>query len=350
MSITRTSTATTTTTTASDISQMEIKELEIEPRPKSTDNNSCSCSSSSSSSLIPSNTTKSNHIHKPIARRNIPIELKDDNIDGLNPTEKENNMTKCIPNTKIDSSSSSTNSTSTPLIPSDIHRACKRSSSSSNDLIYERDRFRARLKSFNDTQLHNNQHEPPPGTTTKMESTSNSTINGINELCEICDEISVTVKTAKLNIDKNPLDNSTMFYKLLPNYYPDKEDGMITIPVKQLNLDQVLEVFKWYFNSNLPNTKDMFPWLHGFHKYNFAQRSFFLHQQQQLQQKLDNSSTNTSNTNFQDSMNHNELFTDYHLSRPDDIRFLMCINDESLPVNLHNTVKLTEILDRKSVV
>ena len=75
-------------------------------------------------------------------------------------------MTKCIPNTKIDSSSSSTNSTSTPLIPSDIHRACKRSSSSSNDLIYERDRFRARLKSFNDTQLHNNQHEPPPGTTT----------------------------------------------------------------------------------------------------------------------------------------------------------------------------------------
>ena len=47
----------------------------------------------------------------------------------------------------------------------------------------------------------------------------------------------------------------------------------------------------------------------------------FLHQQQQLQQKLDNSSTSTSNTNFQDSMNHNELFTDYHLSRPDDIRF-----------------------------
>ena len=152
MSITRTSTATTTTTTASDISQMEIKELEIEPRPKSTDNNSCSCSSSSSSSLIPSNTTKSNHIHKPIARRNIPIELKDDNIDALNPTEKENNMTKCIPNTKIDSSSSSTNSTSTPLIPSDIHRACKRSSSSSNDLIYERDRFRARLKSL---MIHN---------------------------------------------------------------------------------------------------------------------------------------------------------------------------------------------------
>lgn len=45
-------------------------------------------------------------------------------------------------------------------------------------------------------------------------------------------------------------------------------------------------------------------------------------------------------------MNHNELFTDYHLSRPDDIRFLMCINDESLPVNLHNTVKLTEILTK----
>ena len=48
-------------------------------------------------------------------------------------------------------------------------------------------------------------------------------------------------------------------------------------------------------------------------------------------------------------MNHNELFTDYHLSRPDDIRFLMCINDESLPVNLHNTVKLTEILTKIDV-
>ena len=49
------------------------------------------------------------------------------------------------------------------------------------------------------------------------------------------------------------------------------------------------------------------------------------------------------------SMNHNELFTDYHLSRPNDIRFLMCINDESLPVNLHNTVKLTEILTKIDV-
>ena len=129
------------------------------------------------------------------------------------------------PQYKIDSSSSSTNSTSTPLIPSDIHRACKRSSSSSNDLIYERDRFRARLKSFNDTQLHNNQHEPPPGTTTtttKMESTSNSTINGINELCEICDEISVTVKTAKLNIDKIHL----IIQQCFINCYP------IIIPIK----------------------------------------------------------------------------------------------------------------------
>ena len=209
-------------------------------------------------------------------------------------------MTKCIPNTKIDSSSSSTNSTSTPLIPSDIHRACKRSSSSSNDLIYERDRFRARLKSFNDTQLHNNQHEPPPGTTTtttKMESTSNSTINGINELCEICDEISVTVKTAKLNIDKNPLDNSTMFYKLLPNYYPDKEDGMITIPVKQLNLDQVLEVLNGISIQIYQIQKICFLGFMDFINI-ILLNVHFLHQQQQLQQKLDNSSTSTSNTNF----------------------------------------------------
>ena len=209
-------------------------------------------------------------------------------------------MTKCIPNTKIDSSSSSTNSTSTPLIPSDIHRACKRSSSSSNDLIYERDRFRARLKSFNDTQLHNNQHEPPPGTTTttttKMESTSNSTINGINELCEICDEISVTVKTAKLNIDKNPLDNSTMFYKLLPNYYPDKEDGMITIPVKQLNLDQVLEVLNGISIQIYQIQKICFL---GFMDFiNIILLNVHFTSTTTITTKLDNSSTSTSNTNF----------------------------------------------------
>ena len=52
--------------------------------------------------------------------------------------------------------------------------------------------------------------------------------------------------------------------------------------------------------------------------------------------------------NLSDPMN-NEIFIDYNLSRPTDIRFLMCVSDGSIPMGLHNTVQLPEILTKIDV-
>ncbi|CAI5760355.1 unnamed protein product [Candida verbasci] len=190
---------------------------------------------------------------------------------------------------------------------SDYTKSYKRSSSSSNDLIYERDRFRARIKSFNQ-----------------------------DSECECCDDISF--KTTKLNIiNRNILDSSSAFHKSLPTYFA-KETSNLQLPMKEINLKQLNLIFDYYFNSRLPETNDMFPWLHGLHKDNFAQKSFFLMQQQQRQQHLQNN--NTSNY---------DVFSDYSLSKPNNVKFLMCVTDETLPINLRNTVKLSEILQKIDV-
>ncbi|RLV92470.1 Dual specificity protein phosphatase PPS1 [Spathaspora sp. JA1] len=170
----------------------------------------------------------------------------------------------------------------------------KRSSSSSNDLIYERDRFRVRSLRLNDTNDD-----------------------------EIYDGIGV--KTAKLNIGGNPLDPTSSFYQQLSKV--DNRNNIF-----QINVDQLYTIFQYYFNTPLPKTNIMFPWLHGLHKDNYAQKSFFLYQQQQLQK----------NNEDQD------IFPDFQLNKPTNIRFLMCITDEEPPpiTLLKNTVNLTEILTK----
>lgn len=265
--------------------------------------------SSAGFASLSSNTSLSTQVHRPTPRRSTSIQVDDTTIEDT--VKSHETSTDEAP---LESSSTITLS---PLSLAAIEngRPCKRTSSSSNDQMYERDRFRARLKSFNDTQKTHNQDDP----------------------CEVCDGISF--KTTKLNIDINPLDTSSIFYKQLPNY-----PSIRNIPIKSLSMNHLDRIFDWYFNSDFPVTKEMFPWLHGLHKFNFAQKSFFLHQQQQLQQKLGES----VNTNLSDPMN-NEIFMDYNLSRPNDIRFLMCISDGTSPMGLHNTVQLTEILAKVDV-
>ncbi|RCK65504.1 Dual specificity protein phosphatase PPS1 [Candida viswanathii] len=261
----------------------------------------------------PSSSSLSSQIHRPIPRRNTPVQVTDGLEDVVKSTQKPDTTPPL---------QSKLESPSTLALPSltlsaiEKARPCKRTSSSSNDQVYERDRFRARLKSFNDCQ--------------KLDKQDDSS-------CEVCDGISL--KTTKLNIETNPLDTSSMFYKQLPNY-----PSVTNVPIKSLTIDQLNRIFDWYFNSGLPNTKEMFPWLHGLHKFNFAQKSFFLHQQQQLQRRLGETVT----TNLSDPMN-NEIFIDYNLSRPNDIRFLMCVGDGNSPMGLHNTVQITEILTKIDV-
>src|SRR5699024_5574123 len=96
------------------------------------------------------------------------------------------------------------------------------------------------------------------------------------------------------------------------------------ILIKSITYGQLQYVFNWYFNRPLPPTKDMFPWLHGIHKENFAQRQYFISQQ------------------------NGYSLNSFDQERPSSARFLMCINSSSDSLAgkplLKNTVKLSEIL------
>ncbi|KAI5960780.1 PPS1 [Candida pseudojiufengensis] len=229
-------------------------------------------------------------------------------------TEETNEIETLTP--KISINTSITPPTSSSTTSSSTLKSCKRSSSASNDLLYERDRFRARLKSFNDCS-----HCEGSSKDTKSE----------GKACEVCDGIGF--KTAKLNMNH--------LHSLHPTELSENVDDVTHEEVeknifdfKHITIQNLKLIFHKYFNSTLPKTQDVFPWLHGLHNDNFAQKSFFLQQQQQLQQKLG------INNNF---------FFDYDLTKPKSTKFLMSISDETLPIQLHNSVKISEILQKIDV-
>ncbi|KAI5950463.1 PPS1 [Candida jiufengensis] len=232
----------------------------------------------------------------------------------INPQISITATTEDTSNTPPTSSSTSSSSCSLTRL-----KSCKRSSSSSNDLLYERDRFRARLKSFNDCI-----HCDKPNTTSGKKSDET--------LCDVCDGIGF--KTAKLNM--NQQHQHTNSVQEVPTTEEEEEEAEGDIfEFRHITIPQLKKIFSKYFNSTLPKTQDVFPWLHGLHNDNFAQKSFFLQQQQQLQQKL--------------GINNNNFFIDFDLTKPRSSKFLMCVNDDSIPVQLHNSVKLNEILQKIDV-
>ena len=284
-----------------------------------------------------------------------------------NPTESEcnsrsapMNMTPSIRSALHSSCSSVTSITSNQTVnaaPPSI-RSSKRSSSSSNDLLYERDRFRARLQTFNNTV---------EGTVSSCDPLLEDDIDLDSPACDVCDGIGF--KTAKLNFNHlpslgyrdytnfeaesvSPLDASSKFYSRLQDYAVAQ--NISSAIIKSVSIPHLKHIFLWYFNKPLPNTNDMFPWLHGLNKDNFAQKSFFLYQQQQLQQKLAKKSlANIPNAPVPAPSQPDNIFHDYNLEKPKNIRFLMCINfgeeDSNHEVVLRNTVKLNEILQRIEV-
>ncbi|CUM45096.1 uncharacterized protein AC631_00909 [Debaryomyces fabryi] len=212
-----------------------------------------------------------------------------------------------------------------------LARMSKRSSSASNDLLYERDRFKARLQTLN-TKGNNiqkaNEHED-------VIDSDNCSV--VDENCEVCDGI-IGTKTTKLNVESDqeymksyesevglsPLDSGSKFYKEDLRKVQLLEGIHTKILIKSITYGQLQYVFNWYFNRPLPPTKEMFPWLHGIHKENFAQRQYFISQQ------------------------NGYSLGSFDQARPSSARFLMCINSSSdslsgMPL-LKNTVKLNEIL------
>lgn len=211
---------------------------------------------------------------------------------------------------------------SSTSISSITHRSSKRSSSASNDFLYERDRFRARLQTLN------------PNNESSKEKTTN---------CEICDEIGS--KTTKLNLkskesgpinilvreidesdDISPLDSSSNFYNNL-----EDSPQLHSMPIKLLPSNQIEYIFNYYFNRQLPPTSKMFPWLHGLHEDNFTQKLFFIYQFRQFNNSVDSFEQHVENI-------------------PHDIRFLMCVTpsiSSNIPSNfsmLKNPIHMDEIL------
>lgn len=200
-------------------------------------------------------------------------------------------------------------------------RNSKRSSSASNDLLFERDRFRARLHNFNITLDDN--------------------INELNEQCEVCDLIGT--KTTKLNVMKDdgnnvslddtnsPLCVDSSFFQQLPDIALF-DDVKTKSNCKLINMNDLNKIFTWYFNKPLPLTSSMFPWLHGLHEDNFAQRQFFIHQRRQQLKLRDFSSSSLD---------------EFNIELKPDCRFLMCINSDTMENSdtlLKNNIFLNEIL------
>ncbi|CUM64222.1 uncharacterized protein PRCAT00001816001 [Priceomyces carsonii] len=191
-------------------------------------------------------------------------------------------------------------------------RPSKRSPSHSNDILFERDRFRARFHNMNPKDKGECQ-------------------SFVNETCEVCD--SIGFKTTKLNIDAKqqqsttcPLEPSSSFFRELGK--ENLANAKIEAEIKSITSRQINEVFKWYFNNPLPETSVIFPWLHGLNKRNHAQRRFFIFQQHQQEQ--------------QQHKPYSALLK--FDSKPKNARFLMCIRTSESAKLLKNTIDISEVL------
>lgn len=204
-------------------------------------------------------------------------------------------------------------------------KSSKRALSTSNDSIYERDRFRARLQTLNQ-KLQAGQI------------LSRHTEEGEDKLegaeCEICGTMGL--KTAKITItsakdeeemrfedENSPLDPCTEFYQSRLAPISKFHNVHRSIDIRSISFRQLEQVFHWYFNQLLPPTSEMFPWLHGLHNENFTQRLFFMRERANIMRKTP-------------------------MLCPQKARFLMCVKSSQscslfVPI-LRNTVNCREIL------
>lgn len=352
------------------------------PSPSSTSTPSSASSNTTTNTNTSTSTSTSKNANADamnannIIPRSINLSSASTHLDSIdshssNLQPPATNLSRSPDSSTCSTMSSSSSSSSNPITSSPIPKftkSSKRSSSSSNDFIYERDRFRARLHTFNQAAQDSPDHD------------KDNENDKDSKPCEICDDIGS--KTTKLNIisdesevesshfhpsppsnaalptdsndivgseseTKSPLDSTSKFYSSLSDF-PQSLDN---IPIKLIDSNHLTQIFRWYFNKESPPTSEMFPWLHGLHEDNLAQKLFFIYQhQQQIQQRIDHqqydSHQNTSLQNYSDSL--------ISYKPPGHIRFLMCINpfvspsasssSSSSSAILKNSINIDEIL------
>lgn len=236
----------------------------------------------------------------------------------------------------------------------------KRSSSASNDAFLERDRFRARFKTFNSPA----DAQAPSGDAASSSENANLLDSSGEPLSVVCEFDDILSKTKKLDLKPSAVSDTASDYlsdwghvsldlgrparsrseatpsceaKSVELKYPRREsvsplakESRIFChfaPIEDAQLDlrsisvaELSEIFVWYFNKSLPPTCQMFPWLHGMHAENFAQRAFFAR-----------------------SAKGSDLS-----EKPSSARFIMCVETNSakpqLPRVVRNSVSIDELL------
>lgn len=213
----------------------------------------------------------------------------------------------------------------------------KRSSSASNDLVHERDRFRARFETFNppksaiiEDQLDlvesgSYEYEEISSKTKKLNIEAPITLHSLENDMELSESY-VEDNISPLDRDSSCFKN----YQLCPGL-----DATKVLDLRMITPKELSTAFAWYFNNPLPPTSQMFPWLHGLHPENFAQRSFF-----------------GSQSKLQSLLTSKEDFPNYE--KPESARFIMCVetsgDSSKLALKtLRNTVAVDEILQRIEV-
>lgn len=214
----------------------------------------------------------------------------------------------------------------------------KRASSASNDVSYERDRFRARFKTFNTNSPVVSEEDDTaiPSTDASVQRYPSLKTKKLNAKAQCPTEAILDVlSNYSIKEPMSPLNKDSTFFArhILPFDQEDQPDSFL---LYSISVGQLANVFHWYFNNPLPPTNRMFPWLHGLHGENYAQKSFFA--SQNLLQRV----RNDSYTSLAD--------LDLEVEKPQDVRFIMSLESTSAPTEpcktLRNNVKTDEILCR----
>lgn len=159
-------------------------------------------------------------------------------------------------------------------LPSSLDRTkAKRLLLVSNDGSHERDRYHARYRTFNGA---------PTPQATRADS-GDLPFSGFLGPSPSCKCVKTQSSGCSASCVAEHLLASTLGERLplLPRlplfrtYRRLDELAPLLTAVRRLSFAQLRSAYAWYFGQPLPSTRAVFPWLHGLHMENYAQRAFF---------------------------------------------------------------------------
>ena len=268
------------------------------------------------------------------------------------------------------------------------HLKSERLSFTYNDVLYERDRFCAGFKTFNTVSAAYPEVVPPTLSTdvsvgpyssqktkklnlhelslcaldlsfhaanlpsslgltslglsgvserkTQVESSiDTSRTSGASDIEAFCPTEAIVDLLSNYSIKEpiSPLSADSSFFQRHLSLLVEDSAGLSLYSISALEVERV---FHWYFNNPLPPANTMFPWLHGLHEDNYAQRSFFA-SQRFLRTFCNDAGASAGELGLL-------------VPKPTDARFVMCIESAIMQPEparvLLNTVSTDQVLCR----